>query len=316
VSAPADAARPALPDARHRFLVIGASGFVGSHLIRRLASLGIPALGTRSRSGKRPAAAPLVPFDLASDRIADVLNPGFLRQDPPATLHAAICATVDNMDACYREAAHYRRIYVDGTCRLIDDLVALGVRPVFFSTCYVFDGGKGFYSEDDPISPVNEYARQKYAVEQHLATHAPSGWTLRLDKIVGDDPTEESLFTQWLRRVRENRPITCIADSELSPTYVGDVVEAVLLSASKGLTGMHHVANPERFLRIDLARAFCRHLGVPNHPMVEHSLEDFGFADARALKSSLNGSRFQRLTGIQHTPMATVLARFAQRLPR
>lgn len=308
------AARPNLPVVPQRFLVIGASGFVGRHLMQRLDSLGIPAVGTRSRSGKRALRENLVPFDLASDRIADVLDPAFVDPSQPASLHAAICATVDNMDACFREAAHYRRIYVDGICRLIDDLVALRVRPVFFSTCYVFDGKKGFYSEEDPVSPANEYARQKYAVEQHLAAHAPNGWTLRLDKIVGDDPAEETLFTQWLRLVRENQPITCIADSELSPTYVGDVVEAVLLSAARSLTGMHHVANPERFLRIDLARAFCRSLGMPNHPIVERPLDAFRFTDARALKSSLDGSRFEKLTGIQHTPMATVLARFQRRV--
>lgn len=314
MSAPADAAHPEIPDVPQRFLVIGASGFVGRHLMQRLDSLGIPAVGTRSRSGKRALRENLVPFDLANDRIADVLDPSFFDSPQPASLNAAICATVDNMDACFRDAAHYHRIYVDGICRLIDDLVALGVRPVFFSTCYVFDGAKGFYSENHPVSPVNEYARQKYAVEQHLAAHAPNGWTLRLDKIVGDDPGEETLFTHWLRLVRENRPIVCIADSELSPTYVGDVVEAVWRSAEWNLSGLHHVANPERFLRVDLARAFCRSLGVPNHPVVERPLKDFGFADARALKSSLNGSRFEKLTGIQHTSMATVLARFAQRL--
>ena len=92
------------------------------------------------------------------------------------------------------------------------------------------------------------------------------------------------------------------------------MTEAIRLGAVHRLAGMHHVANPEEFLRADLARAFCAVLGKPGHPVVEKPLAEFGFADARAPKSSLNGARFARLTGIRHTPMREVMERFVRRL--
>ncbi|MGE3308418.1 MAG: NAD(P)-dependent oxidoreductase [Limisphaerales bacterium] len=299
-----------------RFLVVGASGFVGRHLRARLQSLAIPVVGTRSRSGRRPFAAPdLVPFDLDGDRIAhtlDAVDRGFFAG--PARVEAVVCAAVDNMDWCHTEREVSRRIYVDRIRRLIDDLAGLGARITFPSTCFVFDGAVGNYAEDDPVAPVNEYARQKLEVERHLAGAAPDGCVVRLDKIVGDDPAEPTLFTQWLGHLRGGTPIVCIADSVLSPTFVGDVVDAILLGARLGLGGVHHVANPEQFLRADLARAFCSELGVPAHPVAERALSEFHFADARALKSSLNGSRFARRTGLQATPMREVLRRFHDRL--
>ncbi len=257
----------------------------------------------------------LVPFDLDVDRIADsvgAVDPDFFAGPHP--VEAVLCAAVGNMDWCHREREVSRRIYVEGACRLIDDLTALGARTTFLSTCFVFDGATGDYDEDHPVAPVNEYARQKLDVERHLAAVAPRGCTVRLDKVVGDDPAEPTLFTQWLGLLHGNSPIVCIADSVLSPTFVGDVVEAILLGARHGLSGVHHVANPEQFLRADLARAFREGLGAPDHPVEERALASFRFADARALKSSLNGSRFARLTGLRATPMREVIRRFRDRL--
>lgn len=295
------------------FLIIGASGFIGRHLLAHLTAQGIPAVGTRSRSGKRLGVPGLIPFDLDHDRILDTVGHDFFSN--PRPVQAVVCAAVDNMDWCFRERETSRRIFVDRTCRLMDDLVSVGARPTFLSTCFVFDGAEGNYDEDHPVSPVNEYARQKWEVEQHLASHAPQAWTLRLDKIVGDDPAEETFFTQWFRLLQAGQPIVCIADSVLSPTFVDDVAEAIRLGASHQLTGVHHVANPEQFLRADLARLFCRAFGAPDHPVIEKPLSEFRFTDARALKSSLNGSRFARLTGLHHTSMNTVIQRFQARIP-
>lgn len=303
---------PAGDASTDRFLVLGASGFVGRHLLALLRSRGHLVLGTRSRSGKRSGSPELTPFDLARDRVVETVGAALFETGAP--VQAVVLAAVDNMDWCYRERDTSRRIYVDGVVRAVDDLVAVGARVTFLSTCYVFDGSEGNYDEDHPVLPVNEYARQKLEVERHLAACSPTAWTLRLDKIVGDDPAEETLFTQWGRLVDRGEPIVCIADSVLSPTFVGDVTEAIRLGAVHRLAGMHHVANPEQFRRADLARSFCGVLGRPNHPVVEKPLHEFRFADARAPKSSLNGSRFAALTGIRHAPMREVMERFVRRL--
>lgn len=290
-----------------KFLIVGASGFIGRHLLAQVRQRGWSVVGTQSRA-RQPD---LVRFDLDADRIVPAVGAGFFAGPEP--VHAVICAAVDNMDWCFRERETSRRLYVDRIVRLIDDLREVGARPIFLSTCFLFDGAVGHYSESDPIAPVNEYARQKHAVEQHLAATTPDSWTLRLDKVVGDDPAEETLFTQWYRRLRDGQPVVCLAESVLSPTYVGDVARAILLAAERRLTGLHHVANPEQFLRRDLALAFAIALSLPAN-IVERPLAEFRFEDARALKSSLDGSRFAALTGFRATPMRDVFAEFARRL--
>ena len=179
-----------------KLLVIGGSGFIGGHLIRHARAQGIEVVGTHRKS-PQPG---LLPFDLDQDRIVDAMGRSFFQGPEP--VHAVVCAAVDNMDWCWRERETSRRLYVDRIVRLIDDLRGIGARVIFISTCFVFDGAVGHYNEDHPVSPVNEYARQKFAVEQHLTEACPQSWTLRLDKVVGADPAEPTLLTQWHRLIQ------------------------------------------------------------------------------------------------------------------
>jgi dTDP-4-dehydrorhamnose reductase len=81
-----------------------------------------------------------------------------------------------------------------------------------------------------------------------------------------------------------------------------------------GLHGVFHVSNSEFFHRDELARQFCHALGiVPN--VVTKPLAEFHFADKRALKSYLDGSRFANKTGLRFTSMREVFHQFIRRLP-
>lgn len=286
-----------------KFLVVGASGFVGRNILAHVRSLGFEAVGTQSR----PREIGLVKFDLLQDRIADCVERSFFEQNE--TVHVVICAVVSDMDRCFQDRETSRRINVENTIRLIEDVRALKARPVFLSSCFVFDGTTGYYTEEHPLSPANEYGRHKAEVENHLRAHAPDAFVARLDKIVGDRPDEHQLFAHWYKRMRENQPIVCIRGSLLSPTYVRDVAQAIVVACQEELHGVYHVANPEFFHRDELARQFCYELGrTPN--VITKPLEEFNFPDNRALKSYLDGSRFANASDMRFTPMREVFQKF------
>lgn len=265
---------------------------------------GFEVCGTRSRG----TGLGLVTFDLATDRIADCVPRDFWRPDTIVI----VAAVITQMDRCLTDPVRSRLINVTNTMRLLDDVRALGARPVFISSCYVFDGAYGYYTESDPISPANEYGRHKAEVEQYLADW-PEALVARLDKVVGDDPRGTHLLAYWYRDYLEGKPMRCIAGSLLSPTYVKDVAAALLTAAETGLAGTYHVANPEFFRRDELARHFCRALGVPEKVLAV-PVEEFGFPDRRALKTYLDGSRFSAATGLRFTPMREVFASFRRHL--
>ncbi|MGA2543408.1 MAG: sugar nucleotide-binding protein [Verrucomicrobiota bacterium] len=291
-----------------KFLIVGASGFIGGNILAHVRSLGFEAVGTQARSRREG----LVTFDLLRHRIADRVDRSFFQATEP--VHVLICAVVSNMDLCLTDRATAHAVNVEKTIQLIDDVTALGAKTTFLSTCFVFDGQAGYYNEDAPLSPVNEYARHKVEVEDYLRRRAPGSLVMRLEKIVGDNPAENHFLTQCYKSISENQPIVCIEGSVLSPTWVNDVARGFVMACELGLNGMFHVSNSEFFHRDELARQFCLALGKsPN--VVTKPLAEFHFADKRALKSYLDGSRFVQKTGLHFTPMREVFHQFIRRLP-
>lgn len=292
-----------------RFIVIGASGFIGSHLMAHLKELRIPAVGTRARS----QASDLVRFDLLEDRIADVVPSSFLETDEP--VFGAICGVVSDMDRCLTERELSRRINVERTIRLVDDCLRLGIRPIFFSTCFVFNGQEGYYAEGHPACPANEYGRHKAEVEEYLKDNAPEAFIIRMNKVIGTDPRQHHLLSEFYGLVSRRQPIVCIENLWISPTCVQDVARAIVIGCRKGLQGVYHLANSEFFTRDELARQFCFALGVTPE-VVCKPLEDFNFKDNRALRSYLDGSKFVRATGMRYTTMREAFAEFIGRLEK
>lgn len=298
---------PAREDAV-RFLIVGASGFVGRNILAHVQSLGFEAVGTQARSREKG----LVIFDLLKDRIADCVDPSFFQRE--GRVCVIISAVISDMDLCFKERETSRRVNVENTIQLIEDVCALEAKPVFLSSCFVFDGTVGYYTENHPISPANEYGRHKAEVERYIQSNAPNAFVARLDKIVGDNPREHHLLAQWYQRIAENQPIVCIEGGLLSPTYVKDVAQAIVLACQRKMTGVFHVTNSEFFNRDELARQFFRALGkTPN--VIAKPLSEFKFLDKRGLKSYLDGSKFVRATGMRFASMREVFANFIRQLP-
>ena len=291
-----------------KFLIVGASGFIGGNVLRHVRSLGFSALGTQSR----PRGESLVTFNLLRDRITDCVDRDFFQG--PEKVHVLLCAVVSNMDLCLTDRTTAHAVNVEKTVQLIDDVTALGAKTTFLSTCFVFDGTVGYYNEDSPLSPINEYARHKVEVEDYLRQRVPGSLVMRLEKIIGDNPAENHFLTQCYKSICDNQPIVAIEGSILSPTWVKDLARGYVRACEMGLDGVYHVTNSEFFHRDELARQFCHALGVPPN-VITKPLADFHFADKRALKSYLDGSRFVKKTGIRFTPMREVFHEFIRRLP-
>ncbi len=286
-----------------RFLVIGASGFVGGCVLEHLHAQGHNVAG----SFLHRQAEKLFRFDLAADRLRDAAPRALLEGDGPLFVIIVACHT--NMQECEREPTRTRAINVDGVQRLIEETWALGGTPLFTSTGSVFNGEDGYYRDDEPPSPISEYGRQKAAIEKVLTETDRPAFVARLDMIMGDAPGQRHPAADWWARLERGDDLPCIEGALLSPTFVDDIARALEAAALRGLTGLYNVVNSEFFHRDELARQFCRVVGRQGR-VVNRPLASFGFADPRGLKSYLDGTRFRDATGLRFTPMREVFERF------
>ncbi len=285
-----------------RFLIIGASGFLGKEVFNYIKSMGYEVMGTRNTSNDQN----FVTFDLLKDRIKNCVDPLFLKSNKK--LFLVICAALSQIDRCFTEKAISHQINVEKTILLIKDLRQLGAVPVFISTSSVYSGDIGNYNEDSTHGPINEYGRHKQEVEQFLNKNVPEAFILRLDKLVSDDVSGKHMFTEWYNNIKNNQPIICI-DQVFSPTCTKDVARSILAGCQLRLCSAYNVANPEIFARADLARQFISAAGKKVDVIVK-SHEELNFTDLRIKKSYLDPTKFIKETGIRFTNMDEVIGSF------
>lgn len=293
-------------------LIIGASGFIGSHIFRHAQNGGIKVIGTRFSSSKQN----LITFDLSKDSIGTILPGDFLSAETPA--YAVICSAITKIDLCAKDKESSYNFNVRHTIRLIEELAKKGIQIVYLSSEAVYEGDIGYYCEKDPPTPINEYGRQKVEVEKYLLLHHPDSLIFRLSVTVGDSPSEPHLFSDWSKLIQRRKPIVCIKGQIFSPTFVDDVACGILLGLKNNLSGLYHLSNKEFFARDELARQFVylfnRHLGKTGAEVVSIAESEFGFLDRRQLKTYLDNSLFEKATKMRFTSMREVMEGFLGKL--
>jgi dTDP-4-dehydrorhamnose reductase len=293
-----------------RFLVIGATGFIGGHLMKHLAqSNAAEVMGTSSRSHRQRHAK----FDLQCDSIARSLPPRWRNAGEEKV--AILCAGVSPLDRCATDAAYARAVMVDGSRRCVDDLADLGYRVVFLSTSYVFgDDARGF-REDDATAPINQYGIMKQELELYLKSSHPSALIARLGKVVGNAPEGQHLFTHWHQLAERREPIVCIENHILQPTLVDDVAITLRQACQKRLAGVYHIANPEPISRLELAGQFLSTCGLQTEIRAV-SVGELQLTEPRPVSPWLRSDKIQGELGLRFTTTSEVLEQYCTQVAR
>ena len=250
-----------------KIAVTGATGFIGSALVHRLADEGheLLALGRR-------ASAPHLPGRYAAVMLPDGVLPGELH-NVDLLIHVAAHVADGGSD----QLAH--RVTVDGTARLLDALSPT-TRLIVIGSASVYDPrptAAPRREDEAPVAPthyLNAYARAKAAQERLVATRRPDALILRPRAVwgVGD----RTLLPRLLRRVRGGRLILPRGAATPGSTTHRSSLEAAVVAAlaHPELRGAVNVADAtprsvvELLTRLFVARGLPLRLSLLPSPLV------------------------------------------------
>lgn len=282
--------------------VIGATSFIGAHFLRTCRAVHPDCVGTE-RIRTRPD---LLAFDLLEPDIAP------LRLRETGHEQALILAAVSRIERCEREKEASRLVNVDGTLELVRQLVASGIRPVFFSSDYVFDGVCGGYEDEAPANPVTEYGRQKAEVEACIDGISGGRYlVIRLSKVFSLDRGSLTLLDEMADRFSSGQPCRVAFDQVFSPTLVGDIVGAVTTLIGMKAAGIVNVCSPERWSRYELALAMATAMCVRPDLVHRACMDDISASIRRPKNTSLVARRLSEYGIGGFTPVASCIEAIA-----
>lgn len=175
------------------------------------------------------------------------------------------CAAYTAVDTAETDEARAHAVNADGAANIARACARVGARLIHISTDYVFSGvfenAPRPYDVDDPTGPLSVYARTKLAGEQAVHAALPGAHVVRTAWVytgVGGD-----FVATMLSKARGDGPVDVVADQIGSPTYVGDLVAALLqLAAGQIAAPLLHAANDGAVSRYEQARAVFAGVGA------------------------------------------------------
>ena len=254
-----------------RVLILGGSGFLGSHAVDQFL-LGGHDVSVYDRSTElyrdSPKSVAFFRGDLSSaDTLERVISTGF-----DAVLHFISTTTPKTSNASPEFDIQSNLV---GTISLLNICVRHKVKKVVFlssgGTIYGNIGGAAAVDENHAVEPLCSYGVCKHSIEQYLRVykhlHGLDFVALRISNPYGErqNPLQAlGAVTVFLYRALTNQPIEVWGDGSVVRdfVYVGDVASAVYLSTVNPVSGVYNVGSGVGRSLLELIDAVSETLGV------------------------------------------------------
>lgn len=194
-------------------LIVGASGFLGSYLIRELLGRGEEQIIAASRSGTayiRDKRIHPLAFDVTQSAQIDALARSVGSLGPITVYYLA---AMHHPDAVEKDPLRAQQVNVDALGRFMSGIENIA-RLYYTSSDTVYgEGSVGHrFRESEPLSPINEYGRSKARAEQAVsANHFTS---FRLPLLIGPSlvPGKSHFYDTVAQTLREGGSMVMFTD--------------------------------------------------------------------------------------------------------
>ena len=218
----------------------------------------------------------------------DEIEEAIARYRPWAIINAAGYVNVDEAEE------DYAACFMSNTSaaeNLADICYNNGIKFVTFSSDLVFDGIRNLpYTEKDVPKPLNVYGRSKALAEEYVISKNPDALIVRTSAFFG--PWDKYNFAYHVyKNLSECNPIKVANDIYISPTYVPDLVNAVLDLTIDDEKGIWHLANKGSLSWAAFAVAIAEQFDLDKKYILPVSGDEMGFKATRPAYTALSSDR-------------------------
>jgi dTDP-4-dehydrorhamnose reductase len=268
-------------------LVFGASGQVGVLLYAQLRQQSI-CLGT---CHNHPSPG-LEPVDLCDHPAVSRL----LREVRPDVCY--LPAGWTHVDRAEEQAGQCFAVNALSVNCVASQLARQGGMLVLFSTDHVFPDGERAWAEDDPVEPMNVYAKSKAEAERQARDILPDRHLiLRTSWVFGPESQEKNFLFRVQNTLRSGRPMVVSNDQYGQPTYGPDLARTAIDLVSLGARGTYHVVGPRSLSKFAWAQTIARAMHLPTELIFGLPTSDLEMGAPRPLRITLARGKMLRRLG-------------------
>ncbi len=225
-------------------LIVGGTGFVGGHLIRRLRQAGAPVRAVVRSPNKAQALK-----DLGVEIVSgDISNKASLEKA------AAGVERVVHLVGIIQEApgVTFRGVHVEGTKNLLEAAKKAGVRHFFYQSALGTRPGA-----------KSEYHKTKWDAEELVRQSGIPFTILRPSLIYGPGDKFTIRMSEMLKR-SPVLPVIGSGKSKIQPVYIDDVVTCIqkIVMSDAFLNEIYEIGGPEQLTYEELTTAIAEAKGI------------------------------------------------------
>ena len=295
-----------------RVLITGSNGLLGQTLIRKFQETGnaeVYGLAKGANRLKNKAGYTYIDLDLLEfDKVAALIQ----QIAPDVIIHTA---AMTHVDLCEKEQEACELINVKAVGNLVSCCRKYGIHLIHISTDFIFDGLKGYYTEEDLPCPVNYYGLSKLRSEELIRESGIEATVLRTILVYGLTEDMKSNIILWVKNNLENkRDIKVVTDQWRMPTHVDDLADACIYACEKGVKGVFNVSSNQLLSIYEIALLVAEVFDLDKkyiHPVLSSELN---LPAKRPVKTGFDLSRSISQLNLEPHSFESRLQRFKDQL--
>ena len=254
-------------------VIIGASGFLGRHVVRRLLSVGMQ---VTSVDLYEPATKEEKEFFVVADVFRDKDLAKRIEEHARIDAVVWLAATIRHISSVDERAIEDMNIMIEAPLRFLRTLKHLPSEVVYVSSIQVY--GRPLYlpiDEGHPTHPLRTYGAAKLCAEHMLEIasrkYGIAASFLRVAFVYGPGQHRENVLPEFIDAVRNGKPPVVHGSGlgKRDDIYVGDVARAIELSIAKKASGVFNIASGHCHTTLDVARTVCRQASSELEPVFD-----------------------------------------------
>ena len=268
-----------------KILIVGASSFIGLHLLERLKKK-YNCIGTYFKNKRSEE---LIHLNILSK---DELDKIMSAHKPNIVLWVA---GSKDLKLCEQDEKY---AYSINTQPIIDYINLLYKQKIIFiSTNYVFDGVVGNYRDCDKPKPQNVYGKTNYLAEQALLKSNINYNIIRSSAVIG----KGGVFYDWLMDSLRNNLRISMFDSYFTPTPIQLFIDGIDFMISKDQDNkITHVCGEIKYNRYDFAKTIQKKMYNNNAEIIKVNSDNSFLQNDLSLTQSNLCSSFQRFSSLEY----------------